>query len=107
MLTSIVFMPRHMCRLMGVRIGTYLREAYALPVLLTLPLALTLLLVRQWFEARTVFAVTFQAALGFVPYGLGLLWAVRKKHAWQVGDLEVKAPDEVAIEFVETYQQEP
>ena len=107
MLTSIVFMPRHMCRLMGVRIGTYLREAYALPVLLTLPLVVTLLLVRQWFVARTVFAVAFQAALGFVPYGVGLLWAVRKKHAWQVGDLEIKPPDEVAIAFVETYQQEP
>jgi O-antigen/teichoic acid export membrane protein len=27
MLTSLFFMPRHMCRLMGVRLGTYLREA--------------------------------------------------------------------------------
>ena len=96
MLTSILFMPRHMCRLMGVRIGTYLREAYTLPVLLTLPLAATLLLVRQWFVARTVFEVVFQAALGFVPYGLGLLWAIRKKRAWQVSDLAIQPPDEVA-----------
>ena len=89
MLTSILFMPRHMCRLMGVRIGTYLREAYTLPVLLTLPLAATLLLVRQWFVARTVFEVAFQAALAFLPYGLGLVWAIRKKRAWQVSDLAI------------------
>jgi O-antigen/teichoic acid export membrane protein len=107
MLTSILFMPRHMCRLMGVRIGTYLREAYTLPVLLTLPLAATLLLVRQWFVARTVFEVIFQAAIGFLPYGLGLLWAIRKKRAWQVSTLAIQPPDEVTVAFVETYQQEP
>ena len=107
MLTSILFMPRHMCRLMGVRIGTYLRETYTLPVLLTLPLAATLLLARQWFVARTVFEVIFQAALGFLPYGLGLLWAIRKKRAWQVSELAIEPPDEVAIALIETYQQEP
>jgi hypothetical protein len=96
-----------MCRLMGVRIGTYLREAYTLPVLLTLPLAATLLLVRRWFVAQTVFEVAFQAALGFLPYGLGLLWAIRKKRAWQVSDLAIEPRDEVAVAFVETYQQEP
>jgi hypothetical protein len=96
-----------MCRLMGVRIGTYLREAYTLPVLLTLPLAVTLLLVREWFTARTVLEVAFQAVLGFLPYGLGLLWAIRKQRAWQVGDLTIEPPDEVAVAFVDTYQQEP
>ncbi|HST11272.1 MAG TPA: oligosaccharide flippase family protein [Terriglobales bacterium] len=38
MCTSFLFLPRHMCRLLGVRMGTCLREAYTLPVLLTLPL---------------------------------------------------------------------
>jgi hypothetical protein len=76
-------------------------------VLLTVPLAATLLLVREWFVARTVLEVALQVFLGFFPYGLGLLWAIRKKRVWQVRDLALEAPDEVAVAFVETYQQEP
>src|SRR5215470_3390315 len=107
MCTSFLFMPRHMCRVLGVRIGTYLREAYSLPVLLTLPLVAMLLLMRRWFEARTVLEVALQTIIGFLPYGLGLLWAMRKKRLWDVGDLSSVPTDEVAAAFVETSQQEP
>jgi O-antigen/teichoic acid export membrane protein len=107
MCTSLFFMPRHMCRLLGVRMVTFLREAYALPVLLTLPLVATLLLVRQWFFARTILQVALQTIIGFLPYGLGLLWAMRKKRVWEVGNLLNSTPDEVAVAFVESYQQEP
>jgi len=107
MCTSFLFLPRHMCRLLGVRIGTYLREAYTLPVLLTLPLAVTLLLERRWFVARTYFEVGLQALIGFLPYGLGLLWALRKKRLWQVSEMSTAPPDEVAVAFIETYQEEP
>jgi len=47
--STIFFMPRHLCKLLGIRLGTYLREAYALPFLLTVPLVATLLLMKQWF----------------------------------------------------------
>ena len=107
MCTSLLFMPRHMCRLLGVRVGTYLREAYTLPLLLPLPLAATLLLVRQWFIARTILEVAFQTLIGFLPYGLGLLWVMRKKRIWEVGEVTSEAPDDVAVAFVETFQQEP
>jgi O-antigen/teichoic acid export membrane protein len=105
--TSFLFMPRHMCRLLGVRIGTYLREAYTLPVVLTLPLVATLLLMRRWFEARTVLEVALQTVIAFLPYGLGLLWAMRRKRVWEVGDVSSAPLDEVAVAFVETSQQEP
>jgi O-antigen/teichoic acid export membrane protein len=105
--TAFFFIPRHMCRLMGVRIGAYLREAYTLPVLLTLPLVATLLLVRKWFFAHTVLEVALQVFLAFVPYGLGLLWAMRKKRVWEVGELSNSPVDEVAVAFVETSRQEP
>jgi hypothetical protein len=96
-----------MCRLMNVRIGSYLREAYTLPVALTLPLAATLLLVRKWFFARTVLEVALQAIIGFLPYGIGLLWAMRKKRVWKVGELASAPPDEVAVAFAGTSRQEP
>ncbi len=107
MCTSLVFMPRHMCRLLGVRIGTYLREAYTLPLLLTLPLVATLLLMRSWFFAHSYFQVALQIVIGFLPYGLGLLWATWTKRAWRVGKLPVAPPDEVAVAFVDTVQGEP
>jgi hypothetical protein len=105
--TAFFFLPRHMCRLMNVRIGTYLREAYTLPVALTLPLAATLLLVRKWFFARTVLEVALQAAIGFLPYGIGVLWAMRKKRVWEVGEFASAPPDEVAVAFAGTSRQEP
>ena len=105
--TAFFFLPRHMCRLMNVRIGTYLREAYTLPVALTLPLAATLLLVRKWFFARTVSEVALQAVIGFLPYGIGLFWAMRKKRVWEVGELASGPPDEVAVAFAGTSRQEP
>jgi O-antigen/teichoic acid export membrane protein len=107
MCTSFLFLPRHMCRLLGVRMGTYLREAYTLPVLLTLPLAATLLLMRRWFEASNYLEVGLQTLIGFVPYGLGLLWAASRGPVWKVGELSTAPPDEVAIAFVEKYQEEP
>jgi O-antigen/teichoic acid export membrane protein len=107
MCTSLVFMPRHMCRLLGVRIGTYLREAYTLPLLLTLPLAATLLLMRSWYIAHNYFQVALQILIGFVPYGLGLLWATWTKRAWRVGKLSVAPPDEVAAAFIDTVHGEP
>jgi hypothetical protein len=51
--------------------------------------------------------VALQIIIGFLPYGLGLLSAMRKKRVWEVGNLLSAPPDEVAVAFVETYQQEP
>jgi len=107
MCTSLVFMPRHMCRVLGVRMGAYLREAYTLPVLLTLPLIGSLLLMRNWFFAHTYLQVALQTLIGFLPYGLGLLWAVWTKRVWQVGELSPVQVDEVDIALVETFQEEP
>jgi len=39
--STIFFMPRHVCKLLSIRVGTYLREAYALPFMLTIPLLAT------------------------------------------------------------------
>jgi hypothetical protein len=96
-----------MCRLLGVRVGAYLREAYVLPVLLSLPLVGTQLLVRHWFIARTYIQVGLQILISLVPYGLGVLWALWTKRIWTVGKLSDEQMDEVAVALIETYQEEP
>jgi O-antigen/teichoic acid export membrane protein len=104
--TTLFFMPRHLCRLLGVRVGTFLREAYVLPLLLCAPLVLTLFLMRHWFLARTVVQVGIQILISMVPYGLGVLWALRTKRVWRVGELSSRQLDEVAIALIDTYQEE-
>jgi O-antigen/teichoic acid export membrane protein len=105
--TSLFFMPRHLCRLLGVRVMTFVREAYSLPLLMVSPLVLMLLLMRRWFFARTYLEVGMQISIAFVPYALGLLWALWTKRVWQVGELTQSEMDEVAVSLIETYQEEP
>ena len=105
--TSLFFMPRHLCRLLGVRVMTFVREAYSLPLLMVSPLVLMLLLMRRWFFARTYLEVGMQISIAFMPYALGLLWAFWTKRLWQVGELTQSEMDEVAVSLIETYQEEP
>jgi len=105
--TSLFFMPRHLCRLLGVRVMSFVREAYSLPLLMVSPLVLMLLLMRRWFFARTYLEVGMQISIAFVPYALGLLWALWTKRVWQVGELTQSEMDEVAVSLIETYQEEP
>ncbi len=104
--TTLYFMPRHLCRLLGVRIRTFLREAYTLPLLLVVPLVAALLLMRHWFHAHTYLQVGLQVLISMLPYGLGVAWAVWSKRVFQVGELSGLAMDEVATALIETYQEE-
>src|SRR6201997_2754950 len=105
--TSLYFMPRHLCRLLGIRIRTFLREAYSLPILLVMPFIAALLLMRRWFVAHTYMEVGFQILVCLVPYGAGLLWAFWSRRVWQVGEeITRREMDEVAVALIETYQEE-
>src|SRR5437016_8989406 len=105
--TSLYFMPRHLCRLLGIRIRTFLREAYSLPILLVMPFIAALLLMRRWFVAHTYLEVAFQILVCLVPYGAGLLWAFWSKRILQVGEeITRREMDEVAVALIETYQEE-
>jgi hypothetical protein len=61
---------------------------------------------RHWFLARTVVQVGIQILISMVPYGLGVLWALRTKRVWRVGELSSRQLDEVAIALIDTYQEE-
>jgi O-antigen/teichoic acid export membrane protein len=103
--TALFFMPRHLCRVLHVRVGTFLREAYTLPLLLCSPAVIALLLVRRWFFARTYPEVLLQIVIGLVPYGIGLAWAIWSKRIWKVKGLDTEKLDEIGMALIESYEE--
>lgn len=93
----VLFMPQHLCRLLGIRLRTYLREAFVLPLLITAPLVLVLLLMKRWFIPHNYRQLAVQLLIGGTVYGLGLLWAFTTKRALKVGELAAK-PDLAPVE---------
>ena len=85
--TALYFLPRHLCRLLGVRISAFVREAYTLPFALCIPLVGVLLVMRRWFPVHRLLPLAAELMIATAVYGLGLLWAVRTKRVYQVGEL--------------------
>ncbi len=105
--TMLFFMPHHLCRLLKLRVTSYLREAFLLPLALTAPLVAVLLFIRHWFVAHNYFQLLTQLLAGAAVYGVGLAWAVWTHKAWDVSEVTRTAMHEAeALELVETYQQE-
>jgi O-antigen/teichoic acid export membrane protein len=105
--TALFFLPRHLCHVLKLRIGVYVREAFLLPLALCIPLVAALLLVRRWFLAHTFLQLALQLAIGLGTYGAGLAWAVWKRKIWTVeGIHDDKTANEVAVELIESYEQE-
>jgi O-antigen/teichoic acid export membrane protein len=105
--TTMFFLPRHLCRVLQLQIGVYLREAFLLPFALCGPLVAVLLLMNRWFAAHHYFQLAIQLVVGSAVYGVGLLWAIWTRKAWQI----VGIPDEdiakqVAVSLIESYQHE-
>jgi O-antigen/teichoic acid export membrane protein len=88
------FMPIHLCRLLGVRLGTYLREAFALPLLITAPVVGALLLMKRWYIPHNYRGLILQLAIGGVVYGLELLWLYTSNRALKTGELAANPQSE-------------
>jgi O-antigen/teichoic acid export membrane protein len=67
-LTCLLFLPQHMCRLLGVRVRTFLAEAYTAPLLLTLPLIAVLLAMQHWFVPNNLLELAAHMAVGGLLY---------------------------------------
>jgi O-antigen/teichoic acid export membrane protein len=105
--TTLVFLPRHTCRVLGVRLWTYLREAFLLPLGLCVPLVATLLLMRHRFVAHNYIHLAIQILMCSAVYGMGLLWASRTHRLWQVQGLyDKQSSQEIVTALIETRQQE-
>jgi O-antigen/teichoic acid export membrane protein len=105
--TTLVFLPRHLCRVLNLRIAVYVRQAFFLPLMLCVPLIAVLLLMRHWFVAHNYAQLAIQLAAGSAVYGIGLVWAIWTRKAWQVeGIPDLDAANQVAVGLIETYQRE-
>jgi O-antigen/teichoic acid export membrane protein len=85
--TFVLFMPFHLCSRLGVRVTTYLRQAYVLPLLLCTPMAVVLVLMQRWFVAHTYQQLTVQLFAGGLTYAVCVGWAYVTDRAMRVEDL--------------------
>jgi O-antigen/teichoic acid export membrane protein len=104
--SMILFLPGHICRLLRIRVWTYFYGAYMFPLVLCLPLAAVLLLIRRWFVPHGFKQLLIQLVVGGVVYGIGLGWAFWTGRAWDVGHLGTNQEDEFTVALVESYQEE-
>ncbi|MGH9507173.1 MAG: polysaccharide biosynthesis C-terminal domain-containing protein, partial [Terriglobales bacterium] len=74
--TSLLFLPRHLCRILNVPVREFLRQAYLMSLALTIPMAVVLLLLRQWFHSPSYGGLFLELVLGGLVYMVGFLyWA--------------------------------
>ncbi len=104
--SMIFFLPHHLCRLLGIRLRTYLYRAFVFPLVLCVPLVAVLLLMQRWFVPHRLSQLLIQLVIAGLVYGLGLAWAFWTHRAWDVGKLGTNQEDEVSLALVETYQEE-
>ncbi len=105
--SMLFFLPHYLCRLLGIKLGVYLREAFLLPLALCIPLVAILTGMQRWSYAHNYFHLLINMTTGLAIYGAGLLWAIRTRRIWNVGEIAATVePEEVALSLVETYQHE-
>jgi O-antigen/teichoic acid export membrane protein len=85
--TFLLFMPYHLCFRLGMRISTFVVQAYLFPVILCAPMAATLFFMRRWFVAHTYPQLIAQLLAGGLVYTIGLAWAHMTDRALRVVDL--------------------
>ena len=85
--TCLWFLPRHLKKQIGVPVGTFLREAYTLPILLALPLVAVLWFANRFFYPRNLIQLTLEILTVSSIYGIGLLWAYRTNRAFHVAEI--------------------
>jgi len=104
--SMILFLPRHLCRLLGIKLTTYLYRAFVLPLVLCIPLVTALLLMQRWYVPHRLGPLLLQLVIACLVYGVGLAWAFWTHRAWDVGLLGANQEDELTFALVETYQEE-
>ena len=85
--TMVLFMPRHLCGKLGLRVSTFLRQAYLLPVTLCIPMVVVLLLLHRWFVPHTRLQLGTQVFAAGLTYGICMLWAFLTDKAFHIGDI--------------------
>lgn len=85
--TFLFFMPFHLCSRLGIRVTTFLRQAFVLPLMLCAPMVIVLLLMQRWFVAHTYRQLAIQLLAGGATYAVCVGWAYMTDRALHVGEL--------------------
>ena len=105
--TVLFFIPHHLCRLLKLRLLSYLRHAFLLPFGLTIPLVVVLLLERRWFIPHHFLQLAEQIAMALSVYSVGLAWAFWARKIWTIEGLSYDERDaEIGVELAEASRQE-
>jgi len=104
--SMVFFLPGHLCKLLGIKLRTYLSRAFLLPIVLNIPLVVCLLLMRRWFIPHHMTELLVQLLIAGGVYAVSLTWAFWTHRAWDVGKLAANPEDEATMALVETYQEE-
>jgi O-antigen/teichoic acid export membrane protein len=72
--TNLFFLPQHLCHVLGIRLWTFLNQAYLAPALLCAPPVAMLLLMRHFFVAHNYLELLAQVGTGGLVYAIGLFW---------------------------------
>jgi len=71
--TSVLFLPIHVCRVLGLRLRNYMRSAFSYPVVLSVPLALVLWISDSWIRPHNYPELLLILSLGGLAYVPGVL----------------------------------
>jgi O-antigen/teichoic acid export membrane protein len=77
--TSIFFLPGYLCKLLRIRIWSFLKQAYTYPLLLCLPLAPALWLAERWIRPHNYPGLALELFCGAAVYGASLLAYMRQR----------------------------
>jgi O-antigen/teichoic acid export membrane protein len=104
--TMLYFLPRHLCRLLDIRLAAYVRQAFLLPLTLCGPLVITLLVLQRWYVPHTYLQLALQLIIAGLVYGSSILWAVWTKRALDVGEFSTSTSEQASLPITETLQEE-
>lgn len=77
--TNVLFLPRHLCRLLGLPLKQFLHEAYSYPLINSIVLAAVLWTTDLVMHAHSYFGLLLEILIGSIPYGLGLAFYFYQK----------------------------
>lgn len=72
--TSLLFLPRHLCRKLDIPIRKFLVEAYTYPLLLSIPMILVMTFMQRYFYAHHYLQLVLNLGAGVAVYAGGLAW---------------------------------
>lgn len=90
--TFLLFLPQHICKRLDIKIWSYVRQSFLLPLLLTLPMIGVLLLLQRWSVPHRYRQLIPQLLIAGLVYLLGVGWAYLTDRALQVGGVFTPRP---------------